>query len=856
MRFVLRMAGRELRASWRRLLFFFLCISVGVGAMITLRSVIQSVAAALMKESKTITAADVLVQSDRPFSDNALYVLDEKLTKHGALETTRSIEMNAMARPAAKDGEAGAVSTLVEVRAIESAFPLYGRMEISGGERFRHEVLENGGALVRPELLTRLGVEVGDEIQIGDGRFQIRGILFREAGRSLSMFTFGPRVFIDYQDAESTGLVDLGSRVRRQVLVRIDEEKIQGLVWDLEGALTSEFVRVRSYRQAGDQLARRLGRGESYLSLAGFVILILGGVGVWSVIRVFVAQKLKSIAVLKCLGATTRQVLAIYVCQVLALSVGGCLLGLGIARVAMSFIPPGLGLDLSDVEYGLTASAVAQGMGIGLVVSALFSLIPLLHLRLVRPLWLLRPEGQGSVEAPSRTWRARWSRVDRLQLSAGCALVVALVGIASWQAESLRVGFLVSLTFVAVSAALHFAGVFVVRAVEPLGRRAYFPLRHAVLNVSRPGNQTRVILLAVGIGCCFVLTIRSIQRNLLEEFAVELRDDAPDMFFIDIQDDQVETLRERAASLGAATVKLVPVLRARVVKLEGERVKLGSYEEVRQQGSLGREYAITYRNDLEDNERILAGEFWDESDSHEPEVSIESSLQERYGMELGDVVTFDIMGRPIAARITSIREVEWSDARSGGFMFVFRPGALAGVPNAWAGFVKGPENPMDRARFQRDLVRDFYNISIVDLRDILDSLAQVVDKASLAISVVGSVALLSGGFILLGAVAMTKYQRAYETAIFRTLGASRRRVATMMFLEYGTLGAIAGIIGALGSEVLTFLLSHQVLEIPFRPSAASNAMAVVVAAGAVSVVGVAVTLDVLRRKPLSILRVG
>ena len=189
-------------------------------------------------------------------------------------------------------------------------------------------------------------------------------------------------------------------------------------------------------------------------------------------------------------------------------------------------------------------------------------------------------------------------------------------------------------------------------------------------------------------------------------------------------------------------------------------------------------------------------------------------------------------------------------------MFVFRPGGLAGVPNAWAGFIKGPREPMERARFQRDLVRDFYNISIVDLRDILDSLAQVVDKASLAISVVGSVALLSGTFILLGAVAMTKYQRAYETAIFRTLGASRRRVAMMMFLEYGTLGAIAGIIGALGSEALTFLLSHQVFEIPFRPTFFGNAIAIGVAAAAVSVVGVAVTLDVLRHKPLSVLRAG
>ncbi|MGH9335124.1 MAG: ABC transporter permease, partial [Vicinamibacteria bacterium] len=606
MKFVLRMAGREMRASWRRLLFFFVCISVGVGSMVALGSVIQSVREALMKESKSITAADLLIWADRPYSDNAKYVIDEKLEKHGALESTRSIESTAMARPDDQDGQ---LATMVELRAVERAFPLYGSMELAGGLAYDHRLLQNRGALVRPELLTRLGVEVGDRIRIGEAGFEIRGVVVREAGRSLTMFTLGPRVFIDYDDLEATGILEYGSRVRRQILVRIDEEeKLQGLVWDLEGGLANEFVRVRSYRDAGDQLARRLSRGESYLSLAGFVILILGGVGVWSVVRVFVAQKLKGIAVLKCLGASTRQVLSIYVCQVLLLSVAGCLLGLVIARLAVFWIPTAVGLDIREVEYGLTASAVAQGVGIGLLVSTLFSLIPLLHLRLVRPLWLLRPEGQGQAEP--HTLAERLASLDRLQLAAGALLVIALVGVASWQAESLRIGGYVSATFVGVCLALHLAGVGLVRAVAPLSHRAYFPLRHAVLNVSRPGNQTRVILLAVGVGCCFVLTVRSIQQNLLEQFAVELRDDAPDLFFIDIQPDQVKMLEKRAKRLGASTVKLVPVLRARVVRVEGENVHLGSYEEVREQGSLGREYTITYRNHLEDNERIRSGELW------------------------------------------------------------------------------------------------------------------------------------------------------------------------------------------------------------------------------------------------------
>ena len=852
MKFVLRMAARELSASWRRLLFFFVSIAIGVGAMISLGSVIQSVRAALMKESKSITAADLLIWAERPYSDNARYIIDEKLEKHGALAVTRSVESTAMARPVDESRKA---TTMVELRAVEEAFPFYGKMELADGTPYGHDLLRGRGALVRPELLTRLGVRVGEEIRIGEASFQIRGVVVREAGRSLSLFTMGPRVFIDYRDLEATGLLDYASRVRRQVLVRIEDEKVQELDWDLEGALANEFVRVRSYKEAGDQLARRLNRGESYLSLAGFVILILGGVGVWSVVRVFVAQKLKSIAVLKCVGATTRQVLAIYVVQVLFLSVAGCLLGLGLARLVVAWSPAGFGLDLREVEYGLTASAALQGIAIGLLVSILFSLIPLLHVRLVRPLWLLRPEGFAT-ESRGKGFRERLSGIDRMQLGAGVLLVLALVSAASWQAESLLIGAYVCATFVGLSVALHFAGSLLIRGVAPLSRSRRFPLRHAVLNVIRPGNQTRVILLAVGVGLCFILTIRAVQKNLLDQFALELRKDAPDLFFIDIQADQRAVLEERARRLGASAVKLVPVLRGRVVRVEGRRLRLENYKEVREHGWLGREYTFTYRNHLEDNERILEGTFWPESRSSDPEVSIEVNLKEDFGLEVGDVVTFDVMGREIAARVTSIRDVEWSDARNGGFMFVFRPGGLEGVPGSYAGFVKGPDDPMERARFQSELVADFYNVSIVDLRDILDDLARIVERVSLAISVVGSVALLSGGVILLGSVAMTKYQRSYETAIFRTLGASRRRVAAMMVLEYGTLGAIAGAIGALGAQVLSYLLSERVLEIPFRPDALTHAGAILAAAFAVSLVGLVVTLDVLRHKPLSILRVG
>ena len=595
------------------------------------------------------------------------------------------------------------------------------------------------------------------------------------------------------------------------------------------------------------------------MSLAGFVILILGGIGVWSVVRVFVQQKLKSIAVLKCVGASSRQVLGTYLFQVLGLGVTGSLLGVVLAKVVLDLIPPErLGFEIEGITYGLTASAVAQGMGVGLLVALLFSLVPLLEVRRVKPLLLLRPGSDAGEAVPTgRSGLVHALRkIDRAQAVAGSLVILALVGLASWQAGSLRIGLFVMGGFTGVALALHLAGSALVRAVAPLSRRRWFPLRHAVINVSRPGNQTRVILLAVGLGAFFIITIHALESNLLEQFAIELQDESPDMFFLDIQPDQEMPIREMAGTLGARHINLVPVLQARVVGVEGSRLKLNSYEEVRERRWLAREFVVTYRDHLEDNERIVSGRFWDDSpsSSSESEVSIEDAFLEDYGIDLGDTIRFDILGREVSARVTSIREVEWSDSRNGGFMFIFRPGVLDDAPHTFLGFLKGPSNGDERGRFQRELVTAFPNISIVDLRDILDTLQDVIGKISLAISVVGIIALVSGGLILIGSVAMTRFQRRYETAIFRTLGASKKHVALMMLFEYGTLGALAGVIGMAGAEVLTWALSRHVLELSWSPVVTPGLIGIFLTTLGVSVVGVTVALDVLKHKPLSILR--
>jgi putative ABC transport system permease protein len=519
------MAGREMLASWRRLLFFFICISIGVGAIVALRSVIQNVRQVFAGEARALIAADVVISTNRPIEPQVAATIERRLVDAGARQVA-AVELATMVRPAN-----GSATRMVELRGVEPAFPYYGAVRLQG-QPYDHALLRGFGALARPELLAQLGLDVGDALLIGTHRFTIRGVVEAEPGRRLGAFSLGPRVFVDLADLRKTGLLTFGTRANYQQLVQVPAGSHDELVATLRRDLASTFVRVRSYKATEDDIGEDFTRAENYLSLVGLVIVILGGIGVSSVTRVFVQQKIKSIAILKCVGARSGQLLAVYMAQVLALGLLGSLLGVGLADVAIRAVPDTLAAAATpgvQVRYGLTLPAVAQGLGIGLLVSVLFSLVPLLDVRHVKPSLLFRDEPAAR-------------RRDLLRLVVMVLVGSGLLGLAVWQAGSLRVGLVVAAGFLVATLALHLAGVVLIKAIAPLSQSTWFPLRHAVLQLSRPGSQARIVLLAVGLGSFFIVGVRSLQETLLREFTVDLAPDAPDMFLLDIQGDQVHAL--------------------------------------------------------------------------------------------------------------------------------------------------------------------------------------------------------------------------------------------------------------------------------------------------------------------------
>lgn len=842
MTFVWSMALREMRASWRRLLFFFLCIALGVGAIVTLRSVIQSVREVFAGQARALLGADVVVSSGRAFDADLDRTITARFTRAGAT-VTRVAETATLARP---DREGDTPVRMVELKAVGDGFPFYGTLELEGGQPYTHDLVRGFGALVRPELLAQLGVAVGDRLAIGGKSFTIRGVIAAEPGRRLGTFSLGPRVIVDVADLEQTTLLAFGSRATYQQLARVDAARLAPLTAALRADVKNSFARVRSYEEREGDLGEDFGRAENYLSLVGLIVVVLGGVGVSSVTRVFVQQKLRSIAILRCLGATSRQVLAVYVAQVLALGVLGSIVGVVIAAAVITFMPSLLGPAMTagvDIAYRLTPSAVAQGTTTGLLVSLLFALVPLLDVRHVKPSLLLRDDAP----AAGRDW-VRWAAI--------VGVGGALLGLTMWQAGSVRIGGIVALGFTALAGLLYAAGVALIAAVRPLTVARWFPLRHAALQLTRPGGQVHLVLLTVGLGTFFILGVRALQDSLVREVSVDLASDAPDLFLLDIQRDQVDgvraTLGARQAP-GSAPARVLPVLRARVVGVQGRELTLENYEDVRGRGSLAREYTVTYREALESNERLVEGQPWS-GPAADGEVSIEESIRDRFGIAVGDTLRFDILGRTVSARVSAVRHVDWSDTRAGGFMFVFRPGLLDQAPHSFVAFVRGPTAAADRARLMGELARGFPNVSAIDGREMLGAIRTVVDNVTLAVTVVGSLVVVSGLLILVGAVAMTKFRRVYEAAILKTLGATRQVIATMLLLEYAVLGALAGVLGAAGAAGLTWALSRYAFSMTFQWPWPLLTTGVVACGVSVAVVGVVSSWDVLQRRPLSTLR--
>jgi putative ABC transport system permease protein len=847
-KFVVNLAWREMRASWRRLLFFFICIAIGVGSIVALRSLVQNVKAAVGRESRSLLTADVQASSGSAWNAEIRVTLERYYKSPLVDAHTETFETATMLRSISDES---APPKMVELKAVQNQFPFYGEIVLAGGAKYSHDLIKGRGAVVKESLMGALNMKIGDLVRIGDLDFTIRGVLESEPGAGLNAFSFGPRVIVDYDDAIAAGLNKWGSRARYRALFKARDGAMDALVEGLQRDLRKQpHVAVRSFRMSQDRMSESLSQVEDYLSLIGLIILVLGGIGVSSVTRVFVQQKMKTIAILKCLGGRNARVLGAYLAQILALGILGSLMGLLVAKIVTTFLPKVFaGAIPFNVEFGLTWQAALQGIGVGTLISLLFSLTPLLEIRRIKPILVLR----GLTTEP-RAWFA-WRKLDWMKLVSGLIVILGLIALASWQAGSFQIGGVFLGALAAMTLVLNVMAAALMKFVRGFRWLPSFSVRQGVNSLYRPGNQTRTILIAVGLGVFFVVAVRSLQLNLREEFSVDMNTLRADMYLIEIQPDQRDGIQEIAAKYIGSKPQLIPTVSARLAGISNSQADLDNVRPVENRGMMGREYIMTYRDHIEDSEKLLAGEFWNSPTppGAEPEVSIEELLNKELGLNVGDTMTFNVQGRPITARVANIRRVDWRNARTG-FLVVFRPGPLDRAPAKYISAIKGPADSDARAHLQRDLLDKYPNVSVVDVRDIIEIARGIVQNISLAVSFVGAFVFLSGLLILIGSIAMTKFHRLYESAILKTLGAKRKLIIATLLVEYGVLGLLAGALGSSAAIALTWAVSEYVLKIDWRFMPSVNLLGIVVAAALVMAVGVLSSWDVMVKKPLGILR--
>ncbi len=779
-------------------------MALGIAALVGLHGVRETVRDAVDAQARLLLGGDLRLESRSPFSDETL-ALVARLTGDAADAEGRITRFGSMAL-VPRSGR----TRLVDVQAVDGGFPLHGEVVTEPTGLWSTLQTRPDRALVDPSLLIQLDARVGDALTLGEARFEIAGTVLRAPGTFGLRTQVAPRVFIARGRVGDTGLLQQGSLVDHLLYLKADDSRLRG--WLAEHRATLESARVRLQTVSGyqDGLNQSFGALTRYLGLVGLAALALGGVGVAAGVRVFVREKLDTVAVLRALGAGSRDVLAAY--ALLALALGGAAGVVGAAAgVALQWALPSAlsGFLPVEVSPSLEPAAVATGIALGLGLTVLFAAGPLLDLGHVPPLRALRRDFAGE-ETPRRG--------RRLVVA---ALAASLLAASVWQAPSARVG----VSFAAgLGAALGLLALVASAAVRLLRRhpprRAPYWLRQGVANLFRPRNHTVATVLALGFGLFLVATLQLVRDNLLRQISIDSRPDRPNLVLFDVQRDQLDDVRAMIADGGAQLVEQAPLVSARIGRLAGQdaSAQLGSVDTNRdRRWALRREYRITYREALRDTETVAAGRWWQPSDppGAVPPVSLEREIAELLDVGLGDTIEWDVQGVRLASVVRSLREVDWGRLATN-FFVVFPPGVLEEAPQSVVLLVRlaGAEA---RAELQRDLVGRFPNVAALDATVLLRAVDAMLRETALAVRVLSFFTLATGLLILVAAASAARHERTREALLLRTLGASSRTVRRIVATEALVLGAIAAAVGAGLALAGAWGLVHFVFELPFDP---------------------------------------
>jgi len=839
-----RIAWRETRSSLTKFLFVVFAVAIGVGALAGVRGFSESVRAMLNSESRTIMAADLSARQFSPPKADQLAELD-KLAARG-IDRTLITETVSMASATTPD----ATPVLVSIKAVDPGkYPYYGTVKLSP-EMPLSQALTPETVIAGEDVLIRLGVKVGEHVHLGSADFRMSAIVLSEPDRMSGSLNVGLRMMISREGFARTGLMQLGSRAAERYLFKIEpngpsmEEARLAILHALPEA------RVIDSRESNPLITRGLDQATTFLSLISLIALIVGAIGVGMAMYAHLQQKMDNIAVMKSLGATSAEIIRIFTIQTLLLGLLGGIAGVLLGR-AVEEVFPSLINKIFEIKAatGWHFDAAIQGISVGLLTTLLFTLPPLVAIRKIRPAMILR-RGMADQKLPFRGRIA----AAREAVVLGGIILLGLGGIAGWLGGSARVGgyFAGGLFFSLI--ALAAVAALLLRALRLFLRNSPVRLpsivRQGFGNIYRQGNQAQSILIAMGLGVMFTLSVYLIQNSLIDEIIQTAPPGVPNMYLVGVTAEQTVPLRELISQQqGILTApQLFPSVSARLVQIDGEDVASRPVQ------GFGRRYtntrSVTWESRLPDNLTIRRGAWW-RPDTTEPVVSVAEDAAQALDIHPGSVLQWEIAGRLLNVKVAAVHEVEAMRAAAP-VEFVFNPQALAGLPVVFNGGVR--ITPSAAGSLQRVIFEKYPTVTVVNVADVLQTVQQIIDQIALVIRFLSAFAILAGAIILAASVAGSRFRRIREVVILKTLGGTRHQIARIFSIEFLTLGAVAGLMGGLLASAFSRILLTRLLDAKFQLDARAILVSIALTALLANVAGWVASVRILRQKPLEVLR--
>ncbi|WP_323134781.1 ABC transporter permease [Pontibacter kalidii] len=841
LRWLLKMAWRDSRRNRGRLALFISSIVLGIAALVAINSFADNLRADIDRQAKSLIGADLVIAANKEIEQDQQQLLDSIAVGGDRSDEVRFVSMVQF--------KSTGGTRLVQVRALErGGFPYYGAIETEPQSASRTFREEGRKALVDQTLLLQYNAKPGDSIQVGNQTFEIAGALHKIPGQTAMTATVAPAVYIPRHYLEETGLVQKGSRVSYYHYYKLPETTDPDkLVKRLEKRLDEAgfgYDTIESRKESTGKSYEDLAR---FLALVGFVALLLGCVGVASAVHVYIREKLATIGVLRCLGVSGKQAFLIYLFQVIVMGLIGSVVGAILGSLIQLYLPELFKTFLPvEVTVAVSWAAIGQGIAIGVVVAVLFALLPLLSIRNISPLITLRA---GIEHVSKQKDKLRWGVY---------VLIVAFIFLFSYfqlgtwlQALAFTGGVFVGFVVLALIARLMMWAV-----------KRFFPVhwgyvwRQSLANLYRPNNQTLLLTVSIGLGTALIATLFLMQRILLSEVAFAASENQPNMVLFDIQSAQKEEVANLVRQQGLPILQSVPVVTMRLEEINGL-----TGADVRADTTLGiseraftREFRVTYRDSLISSEKTVEGTWQGEvtNQSAAIPISIEEGYAERLKAGLGDTLIFNVQGALIPTVITHLREVEWNRVQTN-FLLLFPKGVLEEAPQFHV-LMTRTDTDEQAAVFQQTLVRQFPNVSAIDLGLILETLDDILGKISFVIRFMALFSISTGLLVLIGSINNSKYQRVQESVLLRTLGASRKQILGINAFEYLLLGALAAGTGIILSVAASWALAVFSFEVAFVPDL-SPLLPVFIGITALTVfIGMLNSRGILNRPPLEVLR--